>query len=334
MTATIRDVAKKAGVSPATVSRVLNRPELVKDETRATVLKVADELDFVPNRLARALITGRSGLVALIVQDISNPYFALVATGCEEELHRRGIAATFASTSESLSEEERIRQILAERSVDGFIISSSPATLETVEAPHIPTIPTVYVHRAADSPHVDAVYPDDQHGTALACEYLLELGHRRIAIVTGQQETMSGQVRLRAFLEYLRERGIETPPQYVIPGDFKLASGKVAAEQLLTCDPIPTAVFVSSDLMAFTLIHTLADAGVRVPDDISVISFDDLPMSELFYPRLTTVWCPKRQIGAEAARLLIERLENPDLPGREIVMPVELKVRDSCRAVG
>lgn len=332
MKATIRDVAKKAGVSPSTVSRVLNRPELVKEETRAHVLDVADELGFVPNRMARALITGRSGLVALIVQDISNPFFALVATGCEEELHRSGIAVTLASTSESLSEEERFRQILAERSVDGFIFVSSPALLETVEEHPIPdTVPSVYVQRIADAPHIDSVYPDNRHGAALACQYLSELGHHRIAIVTGQLETLSGRARLESFRDCLSDKGIEVPPQYVIPGDFKLASGKSAAKQLLTCDPLPTAVFVSSDLMAYAFIHTLADAGIRVPEDISVIGFDDLPMSELFYPRLTTIWTPKKQIGAAAARLLVDRLENPNMPGQEVVLPVELKVRDSCR---
>jgi DNA-binding LacI/PurR family transcriptional regulator len=334
MSATIRDVAKRAGVSQATVSRVLNRPELVKEETRANVLKAAEELGFVPNRLARGLITGRSGLVALIVQDISNPYFALVAAGCEEELHRSGIIATLVGTSESLNEEERVRQILAERSIDGFIFVSSPASLDAVEDRLIPnTIPTVYALRIPDAPHIDIVFPDNRQGACLACEHLASLGHHRVAIVTGQLETLSGQVRLEAFRECLNAKGIDLPPHYIIPGDFKLASGKAAAEQMLACDPLPTAVFVSSDLMAYAFIHTLAEAGVRVPEDISVIGFDDLPMSELFYPRLTTIWSPKRRLGAEAARLLVNRLENPDLPAQEVLLPVELKVRDSCRVI-
>lgn len=331
MSTTILDVASKSGVSASTVSRAFNRPELVTEETRARVLRVAEELDFVPNSLARGLVTGRSGLVALFVQDISNPYFALVATGCEEELHQSGVAVTLCSTSESLTEEERFKRIFMERRVDGFIFVSSPADQESPEDPPLPAHPnTVYVQRFSDAPNIDSVCVDDRGGVELACDYLAGLGHHRIAIVTGQMETLSGQVRLKAFSDWMRTKGLDVPQGYVIPGDFKLESGQRAAQQLLACDPLPTAVFVSSDLMAYTLIHTLAKAGIGVPQDVSVIGFDDLPMSELFYPRLSTIWLPNTQLGAVAARLLLERLANPDLPGRQITLPVELKARDSC----
>ncbi len=331
MHSTIADVAREAGVSASTVSRVFNRPELVKEETREAVLKIAAELEFVPNRLARGLITGQTGLIALIVQDISNPYFGIVANGCEEELRKEGIAVALFSTSESLRAEEHYRRMLAERSVDGFIFISSPADAKSL-GEHPTPIPTVYVHRTPDGDHIDAVYTDDQQGSRLACEYLVGLGHRRIATVTGQLETITGATRLRAFREALASYGIDLPDQYVLPGDFKMEGGRQAAKQLVRADPRPTAVFIVSDLMAYAFVHSLAEEGVRVPADVSVVGFDDLPMSSLFYPSLTTIRSPKRGIGEAAARLLLERLEDPEAPPRTVVLPVELVERESCRS--
>jgi DNA-binding LacI/PurR family transcriptional regulator len=327
---TISDVARGAGVSPSTVSRVFNRPELVKEETRVLVMEIANEMQFVPNRMARGLITGQTGLVALIVQDISNPYFGILANGCEEELRKNNIAVALFSTSESQSAEEHYRRMLAERSVDGFIFISSPADSKSL-GDHDTPIPTVYVHRRPDGPHIDAVYTDDRRGAMLAAEHLVKLGHERIAVVTGQLETITGETRLRAFRDTLVQHGIGLPDQYILTGDFKMEGGRRAGKQLLRCDPRPTGVFVASDFMAYALIHALAEDGVQVPGEVSVVGFDDLPMSDLFFPRLTTVKSPIRGIGETAARLLLRRLEDSSLPGEVVVLPVELVERDSTR---
>lgn len=330
MAKTISDVAKAAGVSPSTVSRVFNRPELVKEETRVLVMQIANDLQFVPNRMARGLITGQTGLVALIVQDISNPYFGIVANGCEEELRRNNIAAALFSTSESQFAEEHYRRMLAERSVDGFIFISSPADAQSL-GEHAAPIPTVYVHRQPDGPLIDGVFTDDRRGGSLAAEHLVRLGHQRIAVVTGQGETITSETRLRSFRDTLAEHGIQLPDQYVLPGDFKMEGGRRAGKQLLRCDPRPSAVFVASDYMAYGLVHAIAEQGVRVPEELSIVGFDDLPMSDLFFPRLTTVRSPNRLIGETAARLLVRRIEDPERPGEDVVLPVELIERDSTR---
>jgi LacI family transcriptional regulator len=229
-------------------------------------------------------------------------------------------------------EERLLSEILAAKKVDGLIFIGAPAEEHHIaEVISPPSCPTVYVQRLPDHPHIDAVYIDEDQGSTLACEYLLKLGHHRIAIVTGLIETMGGRMMLEAFRKCMADADISLPTQYVIRGDFSLSSGVIAARQLLQCDPLPTAVFACNDLMAYSLIHTLAEAGLQIPDDISIIGFNDFPMSKYFYPKLTTVRTPTHQLGIEAARFLLERLDNPELPTREITLPVELVIRGSCR---
>ncbi len=330
--ATIRDVAARAGVSKASVSRALNQPESVSSATLERVLAAARELSYVPNAMARGLATGKSGIVGLIVPDSTNPVFAHIARGCADQLLAHGLTVALYNSDEQYARECALRLLNEQRQAEGLILASQAALPSGNGEPSpATTLPTVYVERDPDGPRVDAVYIDNRQAARLACEHLLALGHRRIAIVTGLLGTVTGSGRLAGFVESLREAGIALPDRYVLEGNFKLEGGRKAAEELLALVEPPTAAFVSSDLMAYGLVSGLRERGWRVPEDVSVVGCYDLPMSSLFTPSLTTVHVPLHGIGRQAARLLLRRLQRPHRSSTVKVVPVVLTVRQSTR---
>jgi LacI family transcriptional regulator len=328
---TIKDVARASGVSASTVSRVFNRPGIVQAETRRTVLEAAQQLGFVPNGLARALATGRSGLVGLVVPDITNPFFAYLARGIDDELRRNSLTLVLCNSADNDAEEARLRALLEARSVDGFIYACMPAvvSLRDNRNPADP-LPTVYIQRKPDQPNSDSVYLDDNNGARQAAEYLVSLGHHRIGMLAGLPGTVSSERRERAFRASLAHRGLQLPREWVLAHDFKFEGGQSAADELLRLDPRPTAIFAASDLLAYGFISRLGELGLRVPHDVSVLSFDDLPLNSIVNPPLTSVCSPTHELGRTAARLLVERLAKPGLPSRRRTLGVSLVLRQSC----
>ncbi len=216
-TITIRDVADQAGVSKSTVSRCFNQPNLVDAETLERVLSVARDLGFYPNAMARGLATGKSGIVGLIIPDITNPYFGYIARGCSEELSTKNMTVALYSTSEESSREVSTRFLLQQQHVDGLIIISEAASVSRlVESLPSFSSPTVYIEREPDSPAIDAVCFDNLGAAGLAADHLIGLGHRKIAIVTGLMNTTSGKNRLKGFIDSLQRSGIPLPAEYII----------------------------------------------------------------------------------------------------------------------
>jgi LacI family transcriptional regulator len=330
--ATLKDVAELAGISVSTASRCLNHPYLLHPETVRKVEAAAEQLGFLPNALARGLVTGQSGIVGLIVPDITNPGFGFMARGCEDALREHGLMLIISNSDENADKELEILRTLETSQIDGLIYASNCGIPSDKKAHPIQRrLPTVYLERSVEFPRIDGVFTDNESVARLAVEYLLKLGHQHIAVVTGFANTITTQVRQAALRRRLNEAGIELSESDILEGDFKLAGGQRAAEQLLKRSRLPTAVYVMNDLMAYGLIGSLASAGVGVPDEVSVLGTDNLPTSEFSVPPLTTIANPLYELGREGARLLMSRIERPALRGRRKYLPVRLVERGSCR---
>lgn len=329
---TIRDVARAAGVSPATVSRALNGSGYVSPETRQRVLDAAARLGFTPSYIARSLVRKATRTLGLLVPDITNPYFPAIARGVEDAAARAGYSVVLCNTDGDPDHEEDYIQFLRERQVDGLVlIASSPRAGELVARGDAP--PVVFVDRVPPGARADVVVVDNRRGMLEATRHLLALGHRRIGFVAGRVGSGTAEERLAGYLAALGEAGIAPDSRYIAPGDFTFQGGYQAARGLLSLPDRPTAVVAANDLMAVGVCRAALEAGLRIPRDLAVVGYDDIPMAELIHPPLTTVAQPTYQMGELAARLLMERLEGRAGPEpRRVVLEARLVVRESCGA--
>ncbi len=333
--ARIHEVAARAGVSVATVSRVFNKQEIVKKETLEKVIAAAEELNYQPNSVARSLVSGKSGVVGLIVPDITNPYFAYISRGCSDELNKQQITLALYNSDEQSSREDYMLRLINQRQADGLIVTSETASVSTaIQNLSFNKLPTVYIERRPDEPNIDAVYLDNRLAAHLAVQHLLKLNHKKIAIITGLMNTVTGLERFQGFAETLVRADIPLPDEYIIQSNFKLEGGVSAAHKILALSDPPTAVFISSDLMAYGAIGEFVLNNRKVPEDISVVGCEDLPFSSYFSPSLTTIHVPIYELGKRGAQLLIKRLEKPSRKSNTEVLNVQLVIRHStCQAV-
>ena len=329
---TMRDVARAAGVHPGTVSRVLNPATraLVHPRTAERVDRAASELGYSLNPIARSLKTRRSFSVGVVIPDLTNPLFPPIIRGMEEVLDRAGYTALIASTDGDHDRERaRLRSLMA-RHVDGFLI----ATASRRDRPLIDTIAAgtavVLVNRTVDGRGAYAVVPDDRKGAGLAVAHLAGRGHRRIAHLGGPRGLSTGHLRWRGYLEAMDEHGLEVDPRLVVVADgYTEAAGARAGRALLELRPPPTAVVAANDLLALGVFTALAQAGLRCPRDVSVTGFNDMPFTDRFSPPLTTIRIPHAQIGARAAELLLERIQDPAATPQTLLFEPSLVVRAS-----
>lgn len=332
MAATIRDVAQRAGVGVATVSRVLNGTGYVKAETRERVLEAAAALGYVPSQLARGLVRHLSDTVGLVIPDITNPFFPLITRGVEDAASEAGYTVFLCNTDNDPALEAHDVQKLRERRVDGIIFVGTTERRESVDRLLADGIPVVVMDRQLGHADVDTVLVDNRWGALAACRHLIELGHRRIAHAAGHQSTRTGQDRHEGYREALEEAGIAYDPAAVVWGDFTYESGFRVGQVLLGRYPRPTAIFAGNDLIALGVIRAAEEAGIAVPDDLSVVGFDDIQMSAVVRPGLTTVRQPAREMGRLAMAMLLERISGKAAgPGRRHVSQPELIVRGTTR---
>jgi LacI family transcriptional regulator len=333
---TIHDVATHAGVSAMTVSRVINHPARVAPATRLRVEQAIHDLGFVPNALARSLLHGRTHTIALIVSDISNPFFTQVARGVEDVAQRNGYTVIFGNSDESPEKERQYIQALLSRRVDGLLIAAAgSASRPMLEVLLRHKHPFVLIDRVIDGIATDTVIGDSIGGARLLTEHLIGLGHRRIALVNGPSEVSTAYDRRRGYLEALRTHALEPQPELIIEGYYKRDSGYQAARQLLALPPAqrPTAIFAGNNFLSVGVIEALREAQLVVPQDIAVVSFDDIELASALYPFLTVVAQPARTFGTIAMQFLLERLDGAEAPApRKVVLPPELVVRVSCGA--
>ena len=333
--ATLRDVAADAGVHPATASRALNpttRP-LVNGETAERVLAAAARLGYRPNPIARGLKTNRSYTIGVVVPDLRNPLFPPIARGIEERLEGSGYTSVLANT-DNMDERERLSvEALRARQVDGFITAAAHRTHPLLRELADTGIPVVQVNRRMDDDDVPSVVADDRAGVGMAIDHLVELGHRSIAHVGGPLEVSTGVARYEAFLDAMGARGVPVDERLVPTAlNYSESEGARLTRGLLERGPEFTAILAGNDLMALGCIDALREAGLRCPQDVSVVGFNDMDWSDRFSPPLTTVRVPHHELGVRAADLLLERLADPAAEARHVVLPVELVVRGSTAA--
>jgi LacI family transcriptional regulator len=331
MPLTLEDIAKQAGVSRATVSRVINGDANVKEQTRASVMEVIQKSNFQPNIAARILAAGRTNVIGLVIPAgvsaiFTDPYFPLLIQGVTSACNARDYSVML-WLAEPEYERRMMRQILHSGLLDGVVVSSMLMEDPIVQALHDSKKPFMLIgrHPTLDVNHLDV---DNVNGAREATLHLLLLGHKYVATITGPQNMIAGQDRLQGYRQALEERGVTFQPELVAEGDFTEGGGYAAMNRLLPMKP--SAVFVATDTMAEGALRALREAGLRVPQDVAIVGYDDMPNAKRTVPSLTTIRQPTSRMGALAVDTLIDIIQNPGAHKRHIILPVELVVRESC----
>lgn len=317
---TIEDVATAARVSKTTVSHVLSGKRPVAAPTQAKVRRVIADLGFRPSALARSLSSARSHTVALMVPDVTNPFYPALARGLQEAVRDAGLLVLLADAGNSVGQERAFLNEALERRVDGIVLSSlqlTPADLEPAARANVGII-SVGPQRAG-SP-ADVVSADDRQIGRDAVDHLADRGHRRIATISGPLDAQPGLGRHEGFHDQMRVRGLRLPASRIAESDFTRAGGRDAMERLLRARTRPTAVFCANDLMAIGALDVARAAGLAVPADLAVLGVDDIDAAALVSPALTTVRVPAREIGHAAGRLLVDRIDGALPAARQTVL--------------
>jgi LacI family transcriptional regulator len=328
--ATIRDIAKLAGVSIATVSRVINDRPDVAPETRDAVLRHVKAHNFTTNRSARALSSGRTGLIGLTVPMLQADYFASILAGASEALYEQEMRAVLCTTLHEHEREVSLIERLIDGATDGALILLPEESSDELKALKAHGYPFVVVDpREPLDEGIPAVAAAHAAGAKAAAEHLVELGHRRIALVTGPRGWSASEERLSGYQTALAAAGVLPSPQLVVDGDFKIEGGYAAAAELLDLPEPPTAIFASNDNMAVGAIQLARERGLRDPEDLSVVGFDDSESARIVTPALTTVRQPLAELGRIAVSLLSRLIEGQRVEALRIELATKLVVRES-----
>ncbi len=303
MRATIKDVAREAGVSHMTVSRVINNKNSILETTREKVLKAIEKLNYKPNYLARSLVIKKTGLIGILVPDIDNPFFSALVKSAEKIAQKNGSNLMLGDTGGEVDTEKKYMEIMLERMVDGIILVT-PRMEDSTILRYSNLIPIVVVDRRLGQYDIPQVWADNRRGAILAMEYLLGLGHRRIGFISGPSGVQGSASREDGYRKTLANHNIHFDPDLVVRGDFLFESGYRSFEHFLRIKQPPTAVFSSNDIMAYGLIKRAMERGVNIPRDLSIVGFDNISLSALINPPLTTVDHPVAEMGRGAMELL------------------------------
>jgi DNA-binding LacI/PurR family transcriptional regulator len=331
---TSKDVADYAQVSVTTVSHVINRTRRVDLKTEQRVWRAINELGYRPNLLARGLRRRETRTIGLIVPDNSNPYFAELARAVEDAGFARGYSVILCNSDMSESKEAAYIELLISKCVDGVILISAAHRREKFNEFIQAGIPLITVARELNDLPVDQVLMDNQQGGYLVGKHLTALGHRRIGCIAGPRDETPSADRIVGLRRALHEAGVDLPSEQIIRGDFTYEGGHQAMANLLRREPKLTAVFAANDRMAIGAMNYLWQTGVRVPEDISVIGFDDIPVAAMTCPPLTTIATPKAEFARISVSMLIERINRERTEPARVVLPTRLVIRNSCRAIG
>jgi DNA-binding LacI/PurR family transcriptional regulator len=332
--AKLEDVARLAEVSIATVSRVINEPHLVREETREKVQRAIRTLRYEPSRVARRLRVenGGANLIGLVIPDIQNPFFADIARGVEDVAQQHGYTVFLGNSDEDAGKERRYLEVMRAESVDGIIVPPISEDDPTVAELAGSGLPVVCVDRRLAKVQVDTVIVDNIRGAYEAVDHLVRLGHRRIGFIEGRPELSTSKERLRGYEQALREHGIALDPTLIRRGDSRQASGRVLTQALLALPKRPTALLVGNNLMTLGALEALHLQGVSIPDDLALVGYDDMPWAMAFNPPLTAVRQPGYEVGRRAVELLLQRIREPERSPTLLMLQPELVVRRSCGA--
>jgi LacI family transcriptional regulator len=331
---TIKDVARASGVSPMTVSRVINESERVSPATRRRVEEAISELGYVPSRLARGLIRQKTGTLALIVPDVANPFFTLIVRGAEDVARRTGYRMILCDTRADLAiEREVIEEMIAHR-VEGIAV----APVSDRSRSHLRRLakfglPFVLIDRTVSDVDCDVVVGDNENGARRLVEHLISLGHRRIGFIVESDEVSTARDRHRGYLEALEGAGLPVDPSLIVRSTVDPTGGVDGMRRLLELEKRPTAVFTVNNLVALGAIEAVRAAGLEVPDDVALVCFDDIEYASRLHPFLTVMAQPAETLGMLGTQLLVDRIEGRARNGsRVVVLPAQFIVRESCGA--
>lgn len=327
---TIRDVAKLAGVAPITISRVINRSGYVSQKTRKRVEAAIEELGYVPNMLGPSLRFKQTMTLAMVITDITNPFWTTVTRGVEDIAQENGYSTILCNTDESEEKQEQYLQMLLRRRIDGILLvpaSSSPDPIRLIQRQGIPV---VVLDRQIPDVDVDIVRADSETGAYQLTQHLLSLGHRQITMLAGPKSTSTAVDRVHGYCRAMHEAGLEVRNTQVLWGTFTQESGYTMAEDALADTPRPTALVAANNFIAIGAMGAMQEQGFRVPEDVALVAVDDIPSGFTINPFLTVATQPAREMGHQATRLLLDIIKKEaDRQHRHIVLPTEMIIRTS-----
>ena len=328
---TMRQIAERAGVSIGTVSHVINETAIVRPKLRERVLEAIRSMGYQPSALAQGLRKNRTNMLGMVIPDITNPFFPGVVRGVEDVAFKRSFRVILCNADNDPSKEESYVRELRSYHIAGLLII--PAAGADI-ARHLRTyatasVPVVCIDRVPDGWKGDAVLVANAEGAYLATRHLIQMGHTRLAVIAGPLKLTNAEERLKGFTRALSEARIEIEPEFIQEARFNTESGYQAALRLLRMLPRPTAIFACNDLMAFGVLQAARELGLRCPEDLSIAGFDSLEFTNFTDPSLTSVYQPGYQLGATAARLLLQRVDGMTFAPKKLLLPTELKKRNS-----
>jgi LacI family transcriptional regulator len=330
---TLKHVAARAGVSFTTVSHVVNGTRRVSDATRRRVEKAIAEIGYSPSAIARALKKSETHIIGVVVPNITNPFFAELTRGIEDACESRQYSVFLCNGDDDSERQGRAVQTLLERRVDGMLFAT-PAGDEAALGRRLGTLPmkSVVIDRVLPGSGADLVRVDHEAGAALAVRHLLALGHRRIGCLSGPSQFAVARARVAGWRQALQEAGIVPAESWLLEGEFSTAAGHALTRRLLDRSDV-TAILAGNDLMGIGVLRAAAEAGIAVPQRLSVVGFDGIDIGAYTYPALTTVGHPIRRLGELAATVLIERIAGREPKARDVVVTPELMLRESTAGV-
>lgn len=323
------DVAKKANVSPATVSRVLRQPDLVNKKTREKVLKVISELNYKPHMIASQFRTQETKTILVIVPDITRPFFSEVLRGIEHMALKHGYQVILGDTENNIEREKEYVELMYKKQADGVLLLTARMDSKSLKELS-DSFPMVLACEYVDELDIPTVSIDNISGARKLTEHLINAGHKKIAYISGPMNVILSRDRLRGFQQAMAQYDFPVDPSYIQEGDYEIESGYNQMVKLLALEDPPTAVFVFNDEMALGTIKAVQDHGLKVPEDIAVVGFDNLKMATIFSPQMTTIDQPKYEIGQRATNMLLTLMKGGSLEKKKIVLKDELIIRESC----
>lgn len=328
--ASIVDVADAAGVSIATVSRVFSKKPHVRPELQARVLAAAASLGYQPSRVARSLRLQRSQVFGLIISDIQNPFFTALVRAVEDVAQQHQYAVFLCNSDENVEKEKLYIDLMEAEQVAGVIITPTVENSSSCQWLIEAGIPVVAVDRRLPGVAVDTVLVDNRAASQLLIDHLIADGHRAIAAIVGPPTSTTGHERLEGYLASFQAHGFPVENSYICQGTPTEAVGEQFAYDLLDSQPRPTAIFAGNNALAAGALRAIRRRKLRIPDDVALVAFDEVPWMSLVEPQLTVIRQPVYEIGRMAANLLLERLADSTAPPKEFVLPVTLQIRQSC----
>ncbi|EGS74190.1 substrate-binding domain-containing protein [Vibrio cholerae] len=333
--ATMKDIARLAGVSTSTVSHVINKSRFVSDEIAERVNNAAQQLNYAPSALARSLKMNRTKTIGMLVTTSTNPFFGEVVKGVERSCYHQGYNLILCNTEGDNQRMKASINTLLQKRVDGLLLMCSTLEGERLDVfDRYPDIPIVVMDWGPILFASDKIQDNSLQGGYMAAKHLIECGHKEIGCITGPLIRHQAQMRYEGYKRALAEAGIAMNPDWIVESDFECEGGYQAFEKLYQRGKLPSALFVSNDMMAMGVIQAASQRGLRVPDELSLIGYDDVHIAKFMTPALTTIHQPKYRLGKAAVDTLLYRLENPDTTAQVVQLEPTLVVRNSVRKLG